>query len=67
MIIRVLTLISMVEKNSPVFYSIAQKTEDFSQAALSKENFKLMKSYSSVFINQIKDFLNDEKNLIYFI
>lgn len=67
MIIKASTLISMVEKNSPGFYSIAQKTGDFAQTTMIKENFKLMKSYSSGFISQIKDFLNDEENLIYFI
>ena len=67
MIIKASTLISMVEKNSPGFYSIVQKTGDFAQTTMIKENFKLMKSYSSGFISQIKDFLNDEENLIYFI
>lgn len=62
MIIKAATLISMVEKKTYGFYSIAQKTDDFSKTTLNKDNFKTMKMYSLDFISKIKDFLNDENN-----
>lgn len=62
MIIKAATLISMVEKKTYGFYSIAQKTDDFSQSTIKKENFTLMKSYSNDFIIKIRDFLNNDEN-----
>lgn len=52
----------MVEKKTYGFYSIAQKTDDFSQSTIKKENFTLMKSYSNDFIIKIRDFLNNDEN-----